>query len=782
MIRPTPEEARNELIRRGIIKPEANNFPSITAEEAKKELMRRKIKKDSGNFSGNINFNEKITQLANDKLPKPSTPTSATSIPRDIGEIALNVFPEAQQMAYQLPSDIVHGISEPGGITRIGENLDYGALRTLRGLGNLPSKGAKYIQSKTGVRNPVSEWSIPKTKYEERMESDAREGDALARMIGGGAPLAPVAAFSPALAGLLFAEANDANPILGTLISYAGPKVAAKGKEFLKSRKEIKELPKAEVEAQQAVRDYEAANQVSNELFDRYGYKTPQAVKTKIGEKSRKKSTLQEKLAELQAFNENIQNSQPISPQGQSGTQKLLPPPTGEVALEKAMSARNTQKQRVEESERSLKEHEAHVGQSREIEIAKAEEAANQHFGKSKAHRQRLGSYLAEKQAAVEEAISSEYNSHERNLEKYDIEIPNKPELKEARQTIKENEHYLDEKSAEEAAQIQSNDINFNVNAKDINSTLKTLKAIKYNLMGDLKGLPDIEIKARRKEANKVQKQINALEELLKNNIPEELYTGLKATNKRFSTEVIPARKHTGWKNVKKDKVFPSRNVVESLATEEAGDVLMRNYILESPEMTALAIGERFAGNPKAWLEESELLTPYFEKSPQSGALIENYRQSQRPMESYLEENISTKELKNRRVEALKAYADAEGLLQKAQEEADFLGRQWKEVEKSIIESQKPEAPAKKPKLADTKKIETTIDNLKKELEHFNRILPELEKAANEKNISWEEKIKREQKVKDLKEKKDKTKNTMVGMLGNGVGFGVITKILSSLF
>lgn len=347
----------------------------------------------------------------------------------------------------------------------------------------------------------------------------------------------------------------------------------------------------------------------------------------------------------------------------------------------------------------------------------------SKYLKKGSAHDVNAAKKIKEAQEDNRKSISNEYKSIEDESKDVVIPLDNKQiidqKTNELIDFIKNNEAYTPEARAllKELNKLEKEPTE--MSAKDYLTSLRSVKQYAADARSKAykHGMNAEERAAWEQKYNTLENKADEMDSILENSIGTDLAERLSMANKRWRTEVVPM-----YKNPTYQKIFHQGkiegNIIEKLRGTDPGDVIMREIIKKDPELLKNVVGQKYAKNPSELHEENELVNEYLEKMPELKEMLSGHKLSL--------ENIS----KN----------------------------------KQLVE----DAKVFEKEVATRKALEEEISTLDKHIK-------ELQRLANRKNISLEEKIKAEKRLEQEKEKRSKARKKLV-YIGAAVGGTYFTK------
>lgn len=252
-------------------------------------------------------------------------------------------------------------------------------------------------------------------------------------------------------------------------------------------------------------------------------------------------------------------------------------------------------------------------------------------------------------------------------------------------------------------------------------------------------GITRDEAHAREEQAKRLHEKVDRLSQLIEEGTTGDYKKRLMKTNKRYATEIIPLRHNKVSKQALYRKRIDSKDIMNELRGDEAGNKIVRDIILSNPEASRLAVGHKYARKPNALINPENTHKPYIAKIP---GLAERTK----VLSEALERHKTTKLEQSSLAEAIKKAKSDEALREKNQSELDRSKLKIKSLDRD---------------LSTLKKI--TDDKTKADF---------VRKAAKEKHIS---------KQKELDHEKSKAKRLLTTIQAYAKGYALFKVIASKI-
>ena len=119
----------------------------------------------------------------------------------------------------------------------------------------------------------------------------------------------------------------------------------------------------------------------------------------------------------------------------------------------------------------------------------------------------------------------------------------------------------------------------------------------------------DIKIPARAK-ANRLNAIKGRLQQTMQNNFPSDLMNNLNETDTAYGQQVMPFYRNRSFNMISKEGTVPG-NFIKSIAGNKPQRVIMQQAIQSDPELTRLALGQKYAGKPQNLINSTPADAPY---------------------------------------------------------------------------------------------------------------------------------------------------------------------------
>lgn len=378
------------------------------------------------------------------------------------------------------------------------------------------------------------------------------------------------------------------------------------------------------------------------------------------------------------------------------------------------------------QAEKIFAESEKQLSES-EKQLFSNEYKLNKMLGEGSAHNMRVAKIIFDKQSAVEDGISKEYNDIGEASKDYNIPLNENPELVQLEKDLRGMSPNATDAEFAKLFEKASKQLGVapekSVPAKEYLQKWRSKRNQGYNLQrqGNEKGGSATEEGKMLRDAGQAAlDEADAMLETYKKHVPEDVSGRLMAVNEEFRTKVAPLKTSPTWRAIEYNKKIPGKDLVEKFLGESPDIEILRAHILSDPIASDLMLGSRMAGKPNTWNEYHEASMPYLENaSPQTRELLKQHVQ--------LNEAIpKIKETAKQSQKAIKELTPAKTQLEANQKEFNSTKKElekWKKELAQLKEAEKAAKEAKKVRRAELKDFTAEKTKIKHEAaqEKLNR-------------------------------------------------------------
>lgn len=271
---------------------------------------------------------------------------------------------------------------------------------------------------------------------------------------------------------------------------------------------------------------------------------------------------------------------------------------------------------------------------------AEHEQSMKQHLGEGEEHGVPIAEHVVEHVKKVKKDIGKEYDAIEQDLQEKHVTIPRTESIEkieeEYRKLLKgskaqfvsdEELENLVKQAAKNAPKKTRVDI---IPANEFLSNFRTMRQMAQKMKSSAyeKGISRDEQALRETKATEMMNLSDEMEHILEQQNMGDSLKQLKNTNKRWRTEITPLYENTNYKTFLNKGYASSEDLIKSLRGNKEGQVIIRNIIKESPEMTKRIVGMSHAKNPSELLSPRELTREYLNQPhmEETNKLINQYK------------------------------------------------------------------------------------------------------------------------------------------------------------
>jgi len=130
------------------------------------------------------------------------------------------------------------------------------------------------------------------------------------------------------------------------------------------------------------------------------------------------------------------------------------------------------------------------------------------------------------------------------------------------------------------------------------------------------------------KKADSLKHTYEDMQKVIEDHFPKDTIKELHRINHEYSTQIAPLNKNKVYSDMRNSGNI-SGNILEKLSGKEKGNNLVRDMIMNDPELSRLALGHSFAEKPQNLLKPNQIIEPYIKASPEISNLLGQQRQAQ---------------------------------------------------------------------------------------------------------------------------------------------------------
>lgn len=532
------------------------------------------------------------------------------------------------------------------------------------------------------------------------------------------------------------------------------PKDISNIKKYAEQPKLAKKVATAEEEAQTAKEAYENAQENALENYD---VSTSGSLKNKSNTNLNKADLLREKYGDMQPI--KIPHNRP-----QYEGQHLTESPQQEQL--KALTGLTEAEEAVPEAE------EAH---NKALDVLEEAGMAHQeHLGAGRTHNVHLGKGIKEIQEnVIKPQIQSKYKTIEENSANKGAVVSRSPENEQLLQDIRLSYEKAPGLSAAEKEAAAQKTYNLNkgpetestIPAKDVIANYRSYRDFINNQFRRSRsyGLDAKERQAIDDSLPEMRKNLEKLDEVLKDTLGDEDYKLFKQANKEWKEKITPTYGNPVWTEIYKHG-RTSDNFIKSVAGEEPGNMLLKDIVKNSPAFLRFAVGQRVATKPESLHGYNEALEEYTNLMPELNKITETHKAATKGLSDAQKVLSQTK----------RSHSQAINRMNKAERQLKQAESEQKSLQSKARSSEKEENSLTKKEMERKSALEE-MPKLEKLAKEQEAEAIRLRNAKKDKNISLIKKMKLEKEYKANEAAFNKTK-VRIGVVAALIG---IKKYLS---
>lgn len=179
-------------------------------------------------------------------------------------------------------------------------------------------------------------------------------------------------------------------------------------------------------------------------------------------------------------------------------------------------------------------------------------------------------------------------------------------------------------------------------------------------------------------KADTLKHTYGEMQNIIEQHFPKDAIKELHRINHEYSTLVAPLNKNPVYLDMLKSGNI-SGNILEKISGKEKGNAILRNMIMQDPELSRMALGHSYAENPEKLLKPNETIQPYIQANPQVAELLGLQRQAATNLETAKQNELVVKQFEN--LPKLRAeFNRKRAMAAKLREEAEATGLSQAEV------------------------------------------------------------------------------------------------------
>ena len=148
------------------------------------------------------------------------------------------------------------------------------------------------------------------------------------------------------------------------------------------------------------------------------------------------------------------------------------------------------------------------------------------------------------------------------------------------------------------------------------------------------------------KKADSIKQTYDDMQKIIENHFPKDTISELHRINHEYSTQVAPLNRNKVYISMLENGTLPA-NVLEKLAGKQKGNRILRDMIMQDPELSRLALGHGYAEKPENLLKPNEKIQPYIQANPQVAELLGLQRQAMGNLETAKQNELIVKQFEN---------------------------------------------------------------------------------------------------------------------------------------
>lgn len=680
-----------------------------------------------------------IQQNKSQELQQTNDRTGIGGIGKDVLESVLTSPYAALESALNLPGHIESGVEytkkEPS--YKSAGQLGIGGLEGIAGLLSSPQVGARYLSEKFAnpegkINKSLHETPTPyelMQDYEKQFNLGAtKKGESELRALGQlllarkGASIPSKAARVGTLSASVAGQGGDPiHAALGAWIADNAIKKVKKAPGWIEDYRD-----KGDLENKIAASESDLENSESS-------LKTAQA---KAGSSSTEKLKVKSDNLEKQ-LNELDEKLKDISPENDatiSNPNRMIPNLTHETNLQNAQGI-------LEQSNQGLEQ---------------AHESQSQQLGRGQNFSERASPLITQGVEDIKNSIRPLYDSVDNDLRQRNVIIPNNERTVEINNAMNqlinngtispENDAVYDNILRQLQEQWGDNESE-SIPATDYVQIYKSTRDLARIARSRSRqgGIQADERRRWEQQATHLEPLVEQQRNLLRDSIPTETFNNLTEADRQWGQHVIPFYNNSVYRNVMREGHTPN-NIIEATKGTSDSNRIMQRLIQSIPELNRVSLGQIYSERPQKLLNYNEMTQPY----------VEAHEPTRRGIES-----------QNRAIESQQRATD---VYQRANERAETERDRQNSTANELKDTEKQK-----------QKLTSDIDKLSKELDENNKNIKNLEMEIKKHG----ENKTRNDKLKELKKQKEKSKSKLWSIATSGIGYlagGQVKNIFTLLF
>ncbi len=147
-------------------------------------------------------------------------------------------------------------------------------------------------------------------------------------------------------------------------------------------------------------------------------------------------------------------------------------------------------------------------------------------------------------------------------------------------------------------------------------------------------------------KADKLKHTYGEMQNIIEQHFPKDAIKELHRINHEYSTLVAPLNKNKVYLSMLEGGPLKG-NIIEEISGRKKGNNILRNMIMQDPELSRLALGHTYAENPENLLKPNETIQPYVQANPQIAELLGLQRQAATNLETAKQNELIVKQFEN---------------------------------------------------------------------------------------------------------------------------------------
>lgn len=134
----------------------------------------------------------------------------------------------------------------------------------------------------------------------------------------------------------------------------------------------------------------------------------------------------------------------------------------------------------------------------------------------------------------------------------------------------------------------------------------------------------DVQAAWRAKAAN-IKKLVDSSRSIMEDELPPDTLADYDQTQADYGKQVMPFYRNGAFQMIDKEGKVPN-NFIDNTSGNQDHQIIMQKLIQSDPELTRLALGQKYASNPQDLLNWNEAAEPYIQAHQPTSDLLENQK------------------------------------------------------------------------------------------------------------------------------------------------------------